>query len=635
MCCWRQHTGKEERRMQKRNMTALYERLSRDDELQGESNSISNQKKMLMEYAVSHDFPGPVHFTDDGISGTRFDRPGFVAMMEEVKRGNIGAILVKDMSRLGRDYLKVGQCMEFLRQQGVRLIAVNDNVDTFVGDDDFTPFRNIMNEWYARDTSKKIKSVFKAKGMSGKHVASSCPYGYLKDEKDGNHWIIDDEAAAVVRRIFRLTIEGYGPYQIARILEEDQVEIPSVHMGRYNQGVNRNKQVKNPYCWSSSTIVQILQKREYLGHTVNFKTAKHFKDKKSHYVSEDNWLVFENTQDAIIDEATFETVQKVRGTVRRYPDGWGELHPLTGLMYCADCGAKMYVHRSYNGTRKAQYTCSAYGKVPVASLCPTQHRISEEKVLQLIRELLREIAGQANLDRDAFIKAIREAQEQQEASEITRQRTKLEADRKREQELEMLLCRIYEDNVLGKLPDGRYQILSTQYEKEKHVLSKEAEELEQAIAQYNEQLKSADRFIKLIEKYESFDELTAPMLNELVEKILVHERARKGSCQSAQEIEIYFSFVGKYLPPSVMAEPTEKELEELRKQEAIKDKRHRAYLRRKESGWQAEYEAKKKEKRKQQMDKKKEMIRHEDVEAGIFIPASETKGNGPRIAETG
>ena len=214
---------------------------------------------------LTNQIPGPVHFTDDGISGTRFDRPGFMAMMEEVKKGNIGAILIKDMSRLGRDYLKVGQCMEFLRQQGVRLVAVNDNVDTFVGDDDFTPFRNIMNEWYARDTSKKIKSVFKAKGMSGKHVASSCPYGYLKDEKDGNHWIIDDEAAEVVRRIFRLTIEGYGPYQIARILEEDIVEIPSVHMGRYNQGVNRNKQIKNPYCWSSSTIVQILQKREYLG----------------------------------------------------------------------------------------------------------------------------------------------------------------------------------------------------------------------------------------------------------------------------------------------------------------------------------------------------------------------------------
>ena len=620
---------------QKRNMTALYERLSRDDELQGESNSISNQKKMLMEYAVSHSFPGPVHFTDDGISGTRFDRPGFLAMMEEVKKGNIGAILVKDMSRLGRDYLKVGQCMEFLRQQDVRMIAINDNVDTFVGDDDFTPFRNIMNEWYARDTSKKIKSVFKAKGMSGKHVASSCPYGYLKDEKDGNHWIIDEEAAEVVRRIFRLTIEGHGPYQISRILEEAQIEIPSVHMARYNQGVNRNKPVKNPYCWSSSTIVQILQKREYLGHTVNFKTAKHFKDKKSHYVSEDNWLVFENTQEPIIDQDTFDTVQKVRGTVRRYPDGWGELHPLTGLMYCADCGAKMYVHRTYNGTRKAQYTCSAYGKVPVGTLCPSQHRVSEESVMQLLRELLREIAAQANLDREAFAQAIREAQEQQEASDISRQRGKLEADRRRDQELETLLCRIYEDNVLGKLPESRYQILSAQYEKEKHALGREIADLEQAIARYNENAKSTDRFIKLIEKYENFDELTIPMLNELVEKVLVHERTRKGSSQSAQEIEIYFNFVGRYLPPSLIAEPTKEELEEIRKQEAIKDKRHRAYLRRKESGWQAKYEAKKKEKRNQQMDKKKEMIRQEDVESGVFIPVSMTKGDSPRIAEAG
>ena len=620
---------------QKRNMTALYERLSRDDELQGESNSISNQKKMLMEYAVSHSFPGPVHFTDDGISGTRFDRPGFLAMMEEVKKGNIGAILVKDMSRLGRDYLKVGQCMEFLRQQDVRLIAINDNVDTFVGDDDFTPFRNIMNEWYARDTSKKIKSVFKAKGMSGKHVASSCPYGYLKDEKDGNHWSIDEGAAEVVRRIFRLTIEGHGPYQISRILEEAQIEIPSVHMARYNQGVNRNKPVKNPYCWSSSTIVQILQKREYLGHTVNFKTAKHFKDKKSHYVSEDNWLVFENTQEPIIDQDTFDTVQKVRGTVRRYPDGWGELHPLTGLMYCADCGAKMYVHRTYNGTRKAQYTCSAYGKVPVGTCCPSQHRVSEESVMQLLREILREIVAQANLDREAFAQAIREAQEQQEASDIIRQRGKLEADRRRDQELETLLCRIYEDNVLGKLPESRYQILSAQYEKEKHALGREIAYLEQAIARYNENAKSTDRFIKLIEKYENFDELTIPMLNELVEKVLVHERTRKGSSQSAQEIEIYFNFVGRYLPPSLMAEPTEEELEEMRKQEAIKDKRHRAYLRRKESGWQAKYEAKKKEKRKQQMDKKKEMIRQEDVESGVFIPVSMTKGDGPRIAEAG
>lgn len=616
--------------MQKRNITALYERLSRDDELQGESNSISNQKKMLMEYAVSHDFPSPVHFTDDGISGTRFDRPGFMAMMEEVKKGNVGIILIKDMSRMGRDYLKVGQCMEFLRQQGVRLIAVNDSVDTFKGDDDFTPFRNIMNEWYARDTSKKIKSVFRAKGMSGKHVASSCPYGYLKDEKDGNHWIVDEEAAEVVRRIFRLTVEGKGPYQISQILEKDRVEIPTVHMAKHGQGVNRNKEIKDPYHWSSSTIVQMLQKREYLGHTVNFKTAKHFKDKKSHYVSEDNWMLFENTQEPIIDVDTFEMVQKIRRNVKRYPDGWGEVHPLTGLMYCADCGAKMYVHRTTNGKRIPQYTCSAYSKTPVGTLCPTQHRVNEENVLELIKEMLRAIAKQADLDREAFIRTVREAQDKQISIDISKQRTQLEAGRRRENELETLICKIYEDNALGKLLDSRYQILSAQYEKEKMSVSAATEKLEKAISQYNATTRSADRFLKLVAKYETFEELTIPMLNEFVEKILVHERDRKGSSQTTQEIEIYFNFVGKYIPPSLMVEPTPEELEEAARIEALKDKRHRAYLRRKESGWQAKYEAKQKEKNKRRIEDRKEILRQEDIENGVYIPVADMEILEPR-----
>ena len=278
-------------------ITALYERLSHDDELQGESNSITNQKKMLELYAEDNNLTPFRHFTDDGISGTRFDRPGFMAMMKEVEAGNIGTIIIKDMSRMGRDYLQVGQIMEMLRQRDIRLIALNDGVDTLKQDDDFTPFRNIMNEWYARDTSKKIKSTFKAKGNSGKHVASSCPYGYLKDEHDGDHWIVDPEAAAIVRQIFAWTMEGFGPYQIAQLLKEKKVEIPAVHMARFGQGLNKNKTFKDPYNWGSSTIVNILKKREYLGHTVNFKTRKHFKDKKSHYVSEDQWVVFENTQE--------------------------------------------------------------------------------------------------------------------------------------------------------------------------------------------------------------------------------------------------------------------------------------------------------------------------------------------------
>ena len=340
--------------MLKTKITPLYERLSHDDELNGESNSISNQKSMLEDYARRNGFPNPTHFTDDGISGTRFDRPGFNAMMEEVEAGRVEAIIIKDMSRLGRDYLKVGQIMEILRIKGVRLIAINDGVDSINGDDDFTPFRNIMNEYYARDTSKKIKSVFKAKGMSGKHLTGTVIYGYLWDEKR-EHWFVDEEAAAVVKQIFRLTMEGFGPYQISQLLKQQKVEIPSVHLARYGEGVNKNKTVKDIYGWGSSTIVNILKKREYLGHTINFKTRKHFKDKKSHYVDESEWTIFENTHEAIIDQETFDNVQRIRGNVKRYPDGWGEAAPLTGLLYCADCGAKMYVHRMNNGKRISQY----------------------------------------------------------------------------------------------------------------------------------------------------------------------------------------------------------------------------------------------------------------------------------------
>ena len=284
--------------MRNEKITPLYERLSRDDELQGESNSISSQKQMLEDFARRNGLPNPTHFTDDGISGTRFDRPGFLAMMEEVEAGRVEAIVIKDMSRLGRDYLKVGQVMEVLRQRGVRLIAINDGVDSLKGNDDFTPFRNIMNEFYARDTSRKIRSVFKSKGMSGKHLAGTVIYGYLWDEKR-EHWLVDEEAAEVVRRIFSLTLEGYGPYQIACKLSIDRIEIPVVHLARFNEGVNRSKPVKDPYGWGSSTIVNILKKREYLGHTINFKTRKHFKDKKSHYVSEDEWTIFENTHEAL------------------------------------------------------------------------------------------------------------------------------------------------------------------------------------------------------------------------------------------------------------------------------------------------------------------------------------------------
>ena len=605
--------------MRNEKITPLYERLSRDDELQGESNSISHQKQMLEEFARRNGLPNPTHFTDDGVSGTRFDRPGFLAMMEEVEAGRVEAIVIKDMSRLGRDYLKVGQVMEILRQRGVRLIAINDGVDSLNGDDDFTPFRNIMNEFYARDTSRKIRSVFKSKGMSGKHLTGTVIYGYLWDEKR-EHWLVDEEAAAVVRHIFALAMEGYGPYQIATKLSEEKIEMPAVHLARYGEGVNKNKAFADIYRWSASTVVEILKKQEYLGHTVNFKTRKHFKDKKSHYVDESEWTIFENTHEAIIDQETFDNVQRIRGNARRYPDGFGEAHPLTGLMYCADCGGKMYVHRTYNGKRVPQYTCGQYGKYPIGSLCPTQHRIKAEAVLTLIADMLRAIAEYSKNDRAEFIRTVQETQAAQQTADISKKRKRLAAAQKRAGELEKLICKIYEDNALGKLPDARYEALDAQYAKEQDALNAEITELEKAVTGYEQSRKSAEKFIALIDKYENFDTLTNTMLNEFVEKILVHERARKGSQDTTQEVEIYFNFVGRYIPPALQPVPlTPEEQEELRKKEERKDRLHQNYLRRKANGKQKEWEERYNAKRKAQVEAAKAAIRAEDMEKGIFI----------------
>ena len=616
--------------MRNEKITPLYERLSRDDELQGESNSISNQKQMLEDFARRNGLPNPTHFTDDGISGTRFDRPGFLAMMEEVEAGRVEAIVIKDMSRLGRDYLKVGQVMEILRQRGVRLIAINDGVDSLKGDDDFTPFRNIMNEFYARDTSRKIRSVFKSKGMSGKHLTGTVIYGYLWDEKR-EHWLVDEEAAEVVRRIFSLTLEGYGPYQIACKLSADRIEIPVVHLARFNEGVNRSKPVKDPYGWGSSTIVNILKKREYLGHTINFKTRKHFKDKKSHYVSEDEWTIFENTHEAIIDQQTFDLAQKIRSNVRRYPNGWGEAAPLTGLLYCADCGGKMYVHRTNNGKRISQYTCSNYTKVPCGTLCPTQHRINESAVLTLVSDTLRAIAEYSRNGRTEFIHTVQETQVAQQSADISKKRRRLAAAQKRAGELEKLICKIYEDNALGKLPDARYRALDAQYAKEQDALEIEIAELEKAVTGYEQSQKSAEKFIALIDKYENFDTLTNTMLNEFVEKILVHERARKGSQDTTQEIEIYFNFLGRYIPPSLQPVPlTPEEQEELQKKEERKDRLHQNYLRRKASGAQKQYEDKIKAKKKAEMDAKKALIRAEDMKKGVFSTVGQLPKEEPR-----
>lgn len=608
---------------------ALYERLSHDDEQQGESNSISNQKRILEDYALSHGMTVFRHFTDDGISGIRFDRPGFQAMIDEVRAGNVEACIIKDMSRFGRDYLQVGTYMEVLRKSDTRLIALNDNVDTLKGDDEFTPFRNIMNEWYARDTSKKVRSAFQAKNLAGKHTSSSVPYGYLKSEENKDQWVIDPVAAPIVKRIFQMTMEGKGPYQIAQILSDEHIEIPAYHHQQLGIGLWKTREIKQPYNWGSSTIVHMLENPSYLGHTCNFKTRKHFKDKKSHYVDQDQWTIIENTHEPIIDQETYDNVQRLRKNIRRYPDGWGEAHPLGGLLYCADCGGKMYVHRTNNGKRIPQFTCAEYGKIPVGSRCKTQHRVNADVVMTLIKETLREIIRFSKEDEDEFVRIVRKAVASQQTTEVSDQKTRLEQCRKRSEELDVLLCKIYEDNALGKLPDKRYAVLESQYTAEQEALDSEIINLQNLISGEESSPLSAAKFIALVKRYQDFEELTNVMLNEFIYKILIHEREIKNRPDSPQTIEIYFNFIGKFEMPREEHVPTPEEIELAERKERIRQQRHDAYMRRKSTGWQATYYWKNKRKWKAAMDAKKEALRAEDRANGVYYLPNQKEDGQP------
>ena len=518
--------------------------------------------------------------------------------MEEIEDGRIGTVLVKDMSRLGRDYLKVGQIVEMFRQKDVRLIAVNDGTDTLHGDDDFLPFRNIMNEWYAKDTSKKIRSTFKAKGEAGKHVASSPPYGYIKDPDDKNHWIVDEEAAEVVRRIFQLTLEGKGPFQICKILEADKVEIPAYHQQKLGIGLWQTREIKYPYRWTSSSVASILTRKEYLGHTVNFKTRKHFKDKKSHYVAQKYWQIFEDTQEPIIDEETFENAQKCRTGIKRYPNGWGEPHPLDGKMFCHDCGSLMYCHRTSNGKKVAQYVCAKYGKQPVGTYCSSGHRINADAVMEIVRDTLKYLKTTIDENPEEFIEHITQNEADNRTAEAKKKQDRLKVCRKRMDELERLICKIYEDNALGKMPESRYETLVRQYSKEQTELNEEIDQIEAFLSEVEENRKSGKRFVNLMSRYNDFEEITPFMVSEFIDRIEVHERDRKGSVQTTQKIDIYFNFIGNYSMPE--KELTEAEKAEIERINGIKDKRHQAYLKRKENGkqkaWEARYEPKRRAK---------------------------------------
>ena len=533
--------------------TALYERLSRDDELIGESNSIKNQKQLLENYAHKNGYSPIRHFTDDGVSGTTFEREGFQAMIAEVEAGNVSAVIVKDMSRFGRDYLKVGFYTEVMfKEKGVRFIAINNGIDSAnQQDSDFTPFLNIMNEWYARDASRKIQAVFKSRMQDGKRVSPSVPYGYLRNPEDKQKLIIDEEPAAVVRRIYQMVIEGKGVTAIADILTAEKVLIPSAYAKIHCPENNHSKGFTNPYLWSATAVSYILEKQEYMGHTVLGKTVSvSYKTKKRRKAEPDELMIFKNTHPAIVDEETWYLAQKLRKTVRK-PSYYRPPHPLTGLVYCADCGHKM-THRQPSPTKKKKYDADdAYicGSYRQRTRNCTMHFIKTSVLWELILTAIREVSDYVRQDEQAFIDKVQQTSTVQIAETQREQKRRLAEATERNGELNTLIKKLYEGNATGKIPDKHFERLLAEYDREQTALETEIEDLQEQIDSFYEDSTKADKFIAVVRRYTDFTELTTPMLNEFIEKVVVHE-ATGGRTDRKQKIDVYFNFVGQVeLPP--------------------------------------------------------------------------------------
>jgi DNA invertase Pin-like site-specific DNA recombinase len=524
-------------------ITALYCRLSRDDELSGDSNSILNQKAILKKYAEDNGFRNIRFYVDDGVSGTTFDRPDFNRMIADVESGIVGTIIIKDMSRFGRDYLKVGYYTEIMfPESGVRFIAINNSIDSAnQQDSDFTPFLNIINEWYAKDTSKKIRAVFKSKGESGKPLCTNPPYGYLKDPEDKLKWIIDKEAAEVVKEIFRLCMSGFGPSQIARQLEERSVNVPTVHLR--SKGINTPaRPPENPCAWQSRSVADILAKMEYLGHTVNFKTfKKSYKNKTKMQNNPEDWLVFKNTHEAIIDEGTWETVQKIRDGKRR-PSRMGEMGMLSGMMYCADCGAKMYQVRVNGWTHdKEHFVCATYRKVKGGC---SSHQIRNVVVEQLVKEDLRKVLAFAKEREAEFIRIVTNNSEKELAKELRLNQKEYEQSRVRISAIDKIIQKLYEDKVLGNISEERFHKMSADYETEQKTLETRTSVLKKALDVAKEQTLNTDRFLALVRKYTEIPELDAEIIREFIDRIIVF-KTEKVNGRRIQHIRIIYNCIGE------------------------------------------------------------------------------------------
>ena len=450
-------------RQTEEKITALYERLSRDDESAGDSNSIVNQKKYLEGYAAQHSFSNIVHYTDDGWSGGNFDRPAWKRLVADIEAGKVALVLTKDMSRIGRDYLQTGFYTEVLfRKFGVRFIAIGNSIDSAdPSSSEFAPFVNIMSEWYLRDLSRKQRTAIRVKGESGKPTTNCAIYGYRKDPNDKYHWLIDEEAAAVVRRIFQLTIEGHGPYEIATMLCEEKIETPAAYFARQGRGVWKSREdIPRPYSWNGFAVGQILSKPEYMGHTVNFRTHKEsYKDKRAVVHAPEDWLIFEDTHEAIVDKETWELAQKLRKTPRRH-DTIGEANPLTGLLYCADCGAKLYNHRSRGNAAKPYlsdwFDCSTYilARQSHDTAC-SNHHISTKALRTLILETIRVASTYAISNEAEFIQKVRAASEVRQAQAAKELKRKLNKDRRRCEELDTIIKKLYESYAVGRIGEER------------------------------------------------------------------------------------------------------------------------------------------------------------------------------------
>ena len=552
----------------KTKVNLLYSRLSKDDEMQGPSNSIINQQHLLQEYAEANGLTPYVHLADDGWSGTRWDRPSWQKLIEMVEADEVSCICIKDSSRLGRDYLRVGLYREMFKERGVRLIAINDNLDTARGDDDFTPFREIMAEWYARDTSKKIKSVFAAKAKSGRPTTSTPPYGFVKDPNDKDKWLIDPEAAAVVKRIFQLTMDGMGVHKIAGILAAEKIERPSHYLGRRGRGRHKNDYNTDlPYAWGSASIANILRKHEYAGHMVNLRTTStDFKSNKKKNKPQEEWLIFPNAHEAIVDQETFDIVQKLRETPRRI-DTMGEANPLTGLLWCADCNAKMYNHRKSKTDKPSHkkltdvYNCSTYklSNSKFQTQC-TSHHINTSAVNEIILDVIRRTCGYVCQYEDVFIEQLRESSIIKQGEAAKAHKKQITKSERRLNEIDRIYKALFEDKALGKIEQSIFDQMAEGYQQERVELREKMEALQSELDAFNEDSTRADKFLEIVQRYTNFETLTPAMLHEFVDKVIIHEgewsdgntgEGGRPRGVRTQQVDVYLKYIGNFDVPDM------------------------------------------------------------------------------------